>query len=443
MNHSLKIDSLLVENGDNTAGITPTSSDNDTKKDNTPNDIVIIADNNDTVSEVESKTILNKPKTVALPSRHVKEDSDTKKTVTLKSKNTGKRVAKPPDKNKNVKLAIKSNSITLPINSNTTTQSLNTDRLRTNSSDDLTTLSTASATNTNMIKKTTTTTTSTNTSATKTVKAKTSNSAATANNKTGSITKKKPQRRKPTAIKAKQDTILGNNSIPNTTGSISVTTDNNTIPNTNISTAKLINNKSTISNDSENSTDAKPIADKKKLLKPNDIKQPSIVDTTHRESDDHEADITLDNELDVKEKGKNDINNQTIILDIPLYSTLNNDYLDENGTVVFNVMELVNKSNEPTNEEKLNKRRNLVSTTTAIKHEDDTEQDNNTPKKKSHPMKGKSQIGKYDFEDPFIDDSELQWEEQRVSTNDGFFVFFGPLIEKGQQLRIEKLKKKR
>ncbi|CAI4280100.1 BFH_collapsed_G0003990.mRNA.1.CDS.1 [Saccharomyces cerevisiae] len=61
-----------------------------------------------------------------------------------------------------------------------------------------------------------------------------------------------------------------------------------------------------------------------------------------------------------------------------------------------------------------------------------------SPKKKSHPMKGKNLIGKYDVEDPFIDDSELLWEEQRAATKDGFFVYFGPLIEKGHYASLER-----
>lgn len=36
--------------------------------------------------------------------------------------------------------------------------------------------------------------------------------------------------------------------------------------------------------------------------------------------------------------------------------------------------------------------------------------------------------GKYDLNDPFIDDSELLWEEQAASTQDGFFVYSGPLV---------------
>ncbi|KAI0463917.1 hypothetical protein LJB42_002926 [Komagataella kurtzmanii] len=47
-------------------------------------------------------------------------------------------------------------------------------------------------------------------------------------------------------------------------------------------------------------------------------------------------------------------------------------------------------------------------------------------------------IGKYDIMDPFIDDSELQFEEERAATKDGFFVYYGPLIEEGQMARIER-----
>jgi hypothetical protein len=53
-------------------------------------------------------------------------------------------------------------------------------------------------------------------------------------------------------------------------------------------------------------------------------------------------------------------------------------------------------------------------------------------------QKGKPKIGQYDFEDPFIDDSEMLWEEQRASTKDGFFVFWGPLVEEGKSARIER-----
>ncbi|KAL3426226.1 histone promoter control 2 [Phlyctema vagabunda] len=34
----------------------------------------------------------------------------------------------------------------------------------------------------------------------------------------------------------------------------------------------------------------------------------------------------------------------------------------------------------------------------------------------------------YDKDDGFVDDSEMQWEEQAVAANDGFFVYSGPLV---------------
>ncbi|KAF5109434.1 hypothetical protein DV453_001613 [Geotrichum candidum] len=37
--------------------------------------------------------------------------------------------------------------------------------------------------------------------------------------------------------------------------------------------------------------------------------------------------------------------------------------------------------------------------------------------------------GKYDLNDPFIDDSEMLWEEKAASTKDGFFVYSGPLMQ--------------
>lgn len=146
------------------------------------------------------------------------------------------------------------------------------------------------------------------------------------------------------------------------------------------------------------------------------------------------------------------------IVDIPLYSTTSNEYLDENGTVTFNLFRIL-KQNEPkldTKEEKDLKRKRLFNQDMDSKEnnltdvddiiEDDEDMEDNAeidktetqPKKKAHPMKGKNLIGKYDFEDPFIDDSEMLWEEQRASTKDGFFVFFGPLIAKGQSASFER-----
>ena len=151
-----------------------------------------------------------------------------------------------------------------------------------------------------------------------------------------------------------------------------------------------------------------------------------------------------------------------IVVDVPLYQVDTNDYLDENGQVVFNFYNLVH--------EKFNTQQNSQSRTTSSATKDRLEQgddiamadddddddeddeDDDDPsasgaagaspsksKKKSNPMKGKSRVGKYDIEDPFIDDSELLWEEQRAATKDGFFVYFGPLIQKGQYATFERV----
>lgn len=79
-----------------------------------------------------------------------------------------------------------------------------------------------------------------------------------------------------------------------------------------------------------------------------------------------------------------------------------------------------------------------VTTTT----EKDDEGENKTKKKKEdaeelteeqlvrqHEVKMNRKVGKYDYEDPFIDDEELQWEEEITSTKEGFFVYWGPLVD--------------
>lgn len=48
---------------------------------------------------------------------------------------------------------------------------------------------------------------------------------------------------------------------------------------------------------------------------------------------------------------------------------------------------------------------------------------------KRHETRMNRKVGKYDYEDPFIDDAELQWEEEITTTKEGFFVYWGPLVE--------------
>lgn len=44
----------------------------------------------------------------------------------------------------------------------------------------------------------------------------------------------------------------------------------------------------------------------------------------------------------------------------------------------------------------------------------------------------------YDKNDPFIDDTEMLWEEQAAASKDGFFVYSGPLVPEGEKPQIER-----
>jgi hypothetical protein len=50
----------------------------------------------------------------------------------------------------------------------------------------------------------------------------------------------------------------------------------------------------------------------------------------------------------------------------------------------------------------------------------------------------KKKIEEYDRDDPFVDDSELAWEEHAVASKDGFFVYSGPLIPEGEKVAVER-----
>ncbi|KAH3903353.1 Hpc2p SCDLUD_000982 [Saccharomycodes ludwigii] len=218
----------------------------------------------------------------------------------------------------------------------------------------------------------------------------------------------------------------------------------------------------------------------------------------------------ITNQNNNAEDDVNNIGNGVIVVNIPLYTTEDNNYLDENGQVVFNFTQIINDYNKKHHPKatgnknvnaKLAGKRNLLNVLENknnsnknadgeddlgellddelsggdlddLTGDDDVDDDedadeevndgyhdpgnignsklskmimgtggNNTPnsKKQPHPNKGKSRIGKYDIDDPFIDDSELLWEEQRAATKDGFFVFSGPLIEKGHYASFERI----
>ncbi|KAJ6153829.1 hypothetical protein N7470_006788 [Penicillium chermesinum] len=52
--------------------------------------------------------------------------------------------------------------------------------------------------------------------------------------------------------------------------------------------------------------------------------------------------------------------------------------------------------------------------------------------------KRRKKVEEYDRDDPFVDDSELAWQEQAAASKDGFFVFSGPLVSEGEKVQVER-----
>ncbi|KAI5301929.1 hypothetical protein KEM55_001423, partial [Ascosphaera atra] len=52
--------------------------------------------------------------------------------------------------------------------------------------------------------------------------------------------------------------------------------------------------------------------------------------------------------------------------------------------------------------------------------------------------KRRKQNEEYDRNDPFVDDTELAWQEHAAATKDGFFVYSGPLVPEGEKVVVEK-----
>ncbi|EQL36684.1 hypothetical protein, variant [Blastomyces dermatitidis ATCC 26199] len=52
--------------------------------------------------------------------------------------------------------------------------------------------------------------------------------------------------------------------------------------------------------------------------------------------------------------------------------------------------------------------------------------------------KRRRKIEEYDRDDPFVDDSELAWQEHAAASKDGFFVYSGPLIPEGEKVAVER-----
>lgn len=47
-------------------------------------------------------------------------------------------------------------------------------------------------------------------------------------------------------------------------------------------------------------------------------------------------------------------------------------------------------------------------------------------------------LEEYDREDPFVDDSEMAWQEHAAASKDGFFVYSGPLVPEGEKVTVER-----
>ncbi|KAI4213471.1 MAG: hypothetical protein LQ351_003972 [Letrouitia transgressa] len=54
------------------------------------------------------------------------------------------------------------------------------------------------------------------------------------------------------------------------------------------------------------------------------------------------------------------------------------------------------------------------------------------------PRKRTMKEDMYDKDDPFVDDTELAWEEQAAASKDGFFVYSGPLVAEGEKANVER-----
>lgn len=50
----------------------------------------------------------------------------------------------------------------------------------------------------------------------------------------------------------------------------------------------------------------------------------------------------------------------------------------------------------------------------------------------------RKKVEEYDRDDPFVDDSEMVWQEQAAASKDGFFVYSGPLVPEGDKVQVER-----
>ncbi|KAJ5819720.1 hypothetical protein N7474_005311 [Penicillium riverlandense] len=50
----------------------------------------------------------------------------------------------------------------------------------------------------------------------------------------------------------------------------------------------------------------------------------------------------------------------------------------------------------------------------------------------------RKKVEEYDRDDPFVDDSEMAWQETAAASKDGFFVYSGPLVQEGEKVQVER-----
>ena len=53
--------------------------------------------------------------------------------------------------------------------------------------------------------------------------------------------------------------------------------------------------------------------------------------------------------------------------------------------------------------------------------------------------KRRKKIEDYDRDDPFVDDTEMAWQEHAAASKDGYFVYSGPLVPEGEKVQVERL----
>lgn len=53
--------------------------------------------------------------------------------------------------------------------------------------------------------------------------------------------------------------------------------------------------------------------------------------------------------------------------------------------------------------------------------------------------KRRKKMEEYDRDDPFVDDSEMAWQEHAAASKDGYFVYSGPLVPEGEKVQVERL----